>query len=67
MLSDAERAAHSRAPLIVYSLQIVRGQVEKGTLPSLAEYLEAAAKRKQEKKTAPFVPSMRNLMSTAVH
>ena len=47
-------------------LQIVRGQLPKGTLPSLAEYMEAAAKRRQEKKTAPVVPTMRNLMATAV-
>lgn len=49
------------------SLQIVRGQAEKGTLPSQAEYLDAAAKRRQEKKTVPTIPSMRNLLSTAVH
>lgn len=48
-------------------LQVVRGQVPKGTLPSLAEYLEAAAKRREEKKTALVVPTMRNLMATAVH
>ena len=48
-------------------VQIVRGQLPKGTLPGLAEYLEAAAKRRQEKKAAPVVPTMRNLMATAVH
>ena len=48
-------------------LQIVRDELPKGTLPGLAEYLEAAAKRRQEKKAAPVVPTMRNLMATAVH
>ncbi|CAK0784136.1 hypothetical protein CVIRNUC_007339 [Coccomyxa viridis] len=47
--------------------KIVRSELPKGTLPGLAEYLEAAAKRRQEKKAAPVVPTMRNLMATAVH
>ena len=45
----------------------MRGQAEKGTLPSLAEYLEAAAKRRQEEKTPPAIPHMHRLMSSAVH
>lgn len=47
--------------------QIVRGHAEKGTLPSLADYLEAAAKRRQEKKTPPAIPHMHRLLSSAVH